>query len=281
VAESSTLRVQDVRAILRLVGECRDLGDDRLAWRGHLLAELARLADADLGMTGEMAGCRAQRPIDLGAAEWGWENGFDRNLYIEQMKRMHADPNYSPAMNLYFSRLAREDGVCHSRRELIPDRAWYSSHDYNSIHLPYGVDHILWCFRSIPRVVSDENSGIVLIRSSGRRDFRPRDRTLIREAHAALTPLIGGALARFDEPCPRQLTPRVRQVLACLLEGDGDKQIASRLRLSVHTVNEYTKVVYRHFGVNGRLELLARWVRRGWGARLPGKIDGVSEAARP
>jgi hypothetical protein len=71
VAESSSLRARDVRAILRLVGECRDLGDDCAAWRGHLIAELSRLADADLAMAGEMAGCRAQRPVDLGTAEWG------------------------------------------------------------------------------------------------------------------------------------------------------------------------------------------------------------------
>jgi DNA-binding NarL/FixJ family response regulator len=90
---------------------------------------------------------------------------------------------------------------------------------------------------------------------------------LVRETHAALAPLIGGVLARFDDPSPRDLTPRLRQVLDCLLEGDGDKQIAARLQLSVHTVNEYTKKIYGHFGVRGRTELLARWICRGWGAQ--------------
>jgi DNA-binding CsgD family transcriptional regulator len=49
--------------------------------------------------------------------------------------------------------------------------------------------------------------------------------------------------------------------------GDGDKQAAVRLKLSRYTVNEYTKQIYRHFGVQGRAELLARWVKRGRGAR--------------
>jgi DNA-binding CsgD family transcriptional regulator len=54
------------------------------------------------------------------------------------------------------------------------------------------------------------------------------------------------------------------------LEGDGDKQIAARLVLSKYTVNQYTKLIFRHFGVNSRPELLARWVRRGYGGRSPG-----------
>ena len=63
------------------------------------------------------------------------------------------------------------------------------------------------------------------------------------------------------------MPPRARHVLKCLLEGDGDKQAAGRLKLSPFTVNEYTKQIYRHFGVQGRAELLARWIKRGWGAR--------------
>ena len=82
-----------------------------------------------------------------------------------------------------------------------------------------------------------------------------------------LAPLVGGPLAWFAEPQPSQLPPRVRQVLRCLLEGDGDKQAAARLGISPHTVNVHTKAIFRHFGVQSRAELLARWVRRGWGGR--------------
>ncbi len=76
--------------------------------------------------------------------------------------------------------------------------------------------------------------------------------------------MIGGPLARVAEPTPMALPPSVRRVLACILEGDGDKQIAAKLGLSIYTVNDYTKTIYRHFGVQSRSQLLARWVRRGW-----------------
>jgi DNA-binding NarL/FixJ family response regulator len=64
------------------------------------------------------------------------------------------------------------------------------------------------------------------------------------------------------------LSPRLRQVLRCLLEGDADKHVAARLCLTRNTVNQYAKVLFRHFGVRSRAKLLARWARRGWGGRF-------------
>ena len=54
---------------------------------------------------------------------------------------------------------------------------------------------------------------------------------------------------------------RLRQVLDCLLEGDSEKQVAARLGVTPPTVNQYVKAVYRHFRVNSRAELMARWIR--------------------
>lgn len=135
------------------------------------------------------------------------------------------------------------------------------------IQKTFRADHILWCFRQIPGARAGECSGIILNRRAGAPNFGPRDRSIVREAHAALSPLIGGPLARYADPSPLDLSPRARQVLACMLEGDGDKQIALRMALSTHTVNQYAKAIYRHFRVQSRPQLLARWVRRGWGPR--------------
>jgi DNA-binding CsgD family transcriptional regulator len=52
----------------------------------------------------------------------------------------------------------------------------------------------------------------------------------------------------------------VRPVLQRLLAGDAEKQAAQKLGLSRHTVHEYTKILYRIFGVNSRGELLAQFV---------------------
>src|SRR5437588_12735 len=57
------------------------------------------------------------------------------------------------------------------------------------------------------------------------------------------------------------LPPRQRQTLQLLLAGHGEKQAASQLQVSTNTVHHYVKAIYRHFGVNSRSELLAKWVK--------------------
>ena len=125
----------------------------------------------------------------------------------------------------------------------------------------------VWCFRARPGAPSPGGStGLLAARATGERDFTPTQKRLVELAVAAVAPLVGGALAGFADPSPSELPPRTRQVLKCLLEGDGDKQVAARLGIAVLTVNQHTKRIYAHFGVRSRAELLARWVRRGWGA---------------
>lgn len=58
------------------------------------------------------------------------------------------------------------------------------------------------------------------------------------------------------------LSPRQRQTLDLLLSGNAEKEIATRLRISRHTVHVYVKSLYKRFNVCSRGELLAQWVHR-------------------
>ena len=177
-------------------------------------------------------------------------------------------------------RRADRPAVPFRRTDVVADRGWYRSTDYQFVFRGYGVDHVIYVLRAIPSADGDEDVGISLARAQGRPDYDGREKAIVAELTALLTPMAGGPLARFADPSPLDLAPRPRAVLACLLEGDGDKQIAARLRLSVHTVNQYTQVILRHFGTSSRQELLARWVRRGWG-RLPWIEPPASPTANP
>jgi DNA-binding NarL/FixJ family response regulator len=84
--------------------------------------------------------------------------------------------------------------------------------------------------------------------------------------HDGLAPLIGRALASASDPSPSDLTPRLQQVLLCLVEGDSEKEVAARLTLSPLTVHEYVKRIYHHFGATTRAELMAFLMRRHWAA---------------
>lgn len=266
-SKSNRLRLSDVRPMIRLVGECRDLGDDSRGWRTHLLAGLARLTGAGMGISAELGHCVRGPRRDLGTETWGWENGFDRAMWLRMLAAFQKNPHCNILMNQYIGRLPEDDGVCLSRADLIRDRDWYRSDYYQVLHRAVGVDATLTCFRTVPGA-ADEYSEVFLCRAPGESDFSGRAKAIVREVHAAIAPLVGNALARFNDPCPSDLPPRTRQVLGCLLEGDSDKQVAARLGMSGHTVNGHTKVLFRHFGVQTRMELLARWVRHGYGGRL-------------
>lgn len=53
------------------------------------------------------------------------------------------------------------------------------------------------------------------------------------------------------------LTPAQRRVYDCLMEGASEKQAATGLHLSIHTVHSHIKVIYKVFSVTTRAELLA------------------------
>lgn len=265
MSKATDLRNTEIRALYELAGECREQGDDPHRWREHFSRRLAELIGADLVFCVETAGCKRKSPRDLGVAEWGWEQGFNRAGWARALAEFHHNPFYSVGLQSYFRRFSQEDGVAHSRRDLVSDQRWDRSIDREVVHRVVGIDHVAWCFRTLSDA-GDEQSGIIATREEGRRDFAEREKALLKAAHAVVAPAIGSSLARFREPAPSALPPRVQQVLRCLLEGNGDKQVAARLGISPQTVNVYTKQIFRHFGVQGRSELLARWIRRGWSA---------------
>ena len=265
MAKSSLLRARDLRDLFRLTGECRDLGDDAAAWRRHWLGSLARLVGAELACGGESARVNHRVQVTAGF-EWGWENGFDRATFLRLFPQIKDDISVVELHQAYFAHpiTAALGGTGLSRTDLVADQNWYPSKQYATLYEPIGVDHVLCCFQPAPGLPGVWNS-ITLNRPKGvKLDFSQRHRRIVGESCAQVTPLLGRALARHVAPSPFELAPRVRQVLRCLLEGDGDKQVARRLGISPYTVNQYTKVLYRHFHVASRAELLALWIRRGY-----------------
>ncbi len=261
MTKSASLRIEDLRAIVQLVGECRDLGDDPAAWQQHQSQSVARLTGATVVTAGDMIGRWGQPSYAGPLFSWGWGNRVDQDTWLEWLVPFKDDATFSQGVMRYMEHFRQEDGVALTRTDLLSSREYEGSAEHECCrHI--GVDHMIGCFRMLSRA-KDAFRALCLWRAPGERDFTRRERMLLREVQAATVPLIGSALARPGEPSPAALPPRVRQVLCCLLEGDGDKQIARRLGLTRYTINEYTKTLFRYFGVQSRAELLARWVR--WG----------------
>jgi DNA-binding CsgD family transcriptional regulator len=103
--------------------------------------------------------------------------------------------------------------------------------------------------------------GIALFRPPNERPYSSRHRRLLHLFHSELAPYLGADLAPPGNDPISSLSPRLRDVLACLLKGDSEQQVASRLGLTRDTTHQYVKAIYRRLGVNTRGELMARFVR--------------------
>ena len=81
------------------------------------------------------------------------------------------------------------------------------------------------------------------------------------ELHDAIVTVFGGGTV-FDHTAAadlaRELTPRERQVLALVVQGHSDREIARRLRLSVRTAQNHLSAIRRKTGLHRRAGL-ASW----------------------
>jgi DNA-binding NarL/FixJ family response regulator len=93
----------------------------------------------------------------------------------------------------------------------------------------------------------------------------------IREVHEGGSPMsapiarkvvqsLQAVPARGDENA--ELSPREREVLNGLAEGQAYKQIADRLGVSIHTVRNYIRRIYEKLHVQSRTEAVAKFLGR-------------------
>jgi len=256
MAKSDLLRVQDVRDAYRLIGECRDLGSNPVLWHRHMLDGLCWLIGARTAAGGEGRWNRSHSPVKvISAVEVGLDSR-EHQLFVAYLRDL------GPPGDPIFRALGRLGGrhVVRTRPQLVSDADWYGSSVWNEYQRPIGIDHQ---FTSMYQVAGTDAIDVIgLHRSVGERQFSPREQQLLTFFHAELGALIGRSLVRATEAGPATLSPRLRQTLACLLEGDSEKHVASRLGLSHATIHEYVTALYRHFGVQSRAQLMAHAIRR-------------------
>ncbi len=103
------------------------------------------------------------------------------------------------------------------------------------------------------------SSGIGIYRRFGRPDFTDRE---IRITHIILKEVPWLHEQGWPEDrgaTVHQLARRQRMALNLLIAGQGRKQIADHMKISVNTVHEYIKDIYDFFGVHSQAELMSRF----------------------
>jgi len=78
------------------------------------------------------------------------------------------------------------------------------------------------------------------------------------------------------------LSPRQRNTLNRLLEGESEKEVAKEMGLSHHTVHIYVKQLYRYYGVRSRAELQSWFYKRAITLLVAGRtVEATTAWAAP
>lgn len=264
----TNLRVAEVRDAYRLIGECRDLAADPALWQPHMMGGLSRLLDA--AASGGEGVLTASGIVPLTFFDSGFDAAGRRN-YLGYVR------DGGPTVDPFVSALRQIPGstVTCTRRQIVDDAVYDRAPVFDRYLRPGNIDHRL---ASVSTSADRRICLLHLHRSRRERDFSPRDRALLDFFHREITPLVGRALVSAAEPSPEKLPRRLRQTLACLVEGDSEKQIAARLGVSHATTHQYVTALYRRFGVNSRGQLLAHVVKR---LARPEWRDGLEADGEP
>jgi DNA-binding CsgD family transcriptional regulator len=246
MGRSERLRLSQVRAVFRLVGEVRELGADTLAWRSHMVRRLCALLDAPVGMGGEIP---PGSTTPTAAVDMGWGTARDRREWREFIAG--GDDAVDPVV--VNAPALRRRRYSLSRRQLAEDR---KSDGTNAFELRRraGLDDCITS--SVPLPVAGWDHVFMLMRPLEGRPFSRGERRLADLFHRELARLWRTGPGEAPPP-EATLSPRQRQVLACLLNGDGEKQAARKLDISVRTAHNHVTALHRHFGVHSRSELMA------------------------
>jgi hypothetical protein len=234
-------------ALLRLIFELCEIGNDTVAWNYHLLAKLDPLLGADFG-TAYVFG-RSLDPLN-----------FEKRLYVEhnldpawqqylQEKGVVEQP-HTPAI---MARLGTDFTV--TRQALIDDEIWYGSQFYREVASQIGWDQLI-CSQVFVEPLGMVH-GLGLARRVGGAPFGAREVAMLRFFHGELAHLWRKPESVEIDSLPKRLT----ETIGGMRRGLSRKEIAAELDISPHTVHSYERQLFERFGVKSRGELLARLAR--------------------
>lgn len=243
--------LKTLRDAYALVGECRELGADPLAWRQHLAEGLcAIIPDTNVIVYELNVSRHTNRKFTSSFVGHGWTTGEARDLFLAYLAC--GDLAENPLLNHVIS--AREGLLVTRAFHLMPVEDW------RCLSLWEFVDEADLDIDSVTTASTrgDRKQAITVHRYKDAGPLAERDASLISLLQREITSGLGGRLASFAVPSALELPFRSREVLMHLLRGWTVKQIAAGLDISRHTVIDYIKVIHKHFGVSRRGELIAR-----------------------
>jgi DNA-binding CsgD family transcriptional regulator len=252
-SRTSKLRLGQTRQLLRLIGEATEFPENDPARARHLVAGVLRILRAAVGTC--VTDCEPSGPgVYVSAVRAGWDDSTLPALHRLESEGSDGHPCCRELTRMCPMTAAAT--VTARRGDIVAAKAWYTSSYVQNVLLPVHLDHPLFSRRRLRPLTTIQ--GIGFYRDKNDRPFDEEDRNLLHLFHVECGSMLEPAACALGYDRRAGLAPRQRETLDLLLAGLGDKEIADRLGISPHTVNHYTKTIYRHFGVGSRATLIAR-----------------------
>lgn len=247
---AARLRIRDVRCVLRLMTDLVERRHNSLEWFRHLLDNAPALIGAN-GMIAAQVGIPLpQHPAPTTYAACGAIDDSARRAFIIgafSTGAVFSDPLYRRVMDLPQRIIALR------REDVASDEEWYNSEIYKRFYIPtgFGATVTLRCVSPLLRRLFV----ITMFRNVVCPAFSAQDVGVLKFFGTELLHKLeqDARVARFGQPLPR----REEEVLMLLRDGLSEKEVASRLELSRHTVHTYVRQLFKRFSVSSRTELLA------------------------
>jgi DNA-binding CsgD family transcriptional regulator len=251
------LSEQDIRAIVRLLGEVAAIQTGHIDQKRYLLNGIPNLVDGDVWVWNQgFSGSLDRPPAVIQLLDEGWRSPEQRNWFyraISDETHVHAGHAGLVAM--------LGDTVRHltaNKQQIVSDQQFVTSENYQRLYRHTGLSAFIISFYPVSTV--GHFSGIGVHRVQGKPDFTERDRRILHLITSEIDWLHRAGVPESGAPSAIPLTQRQRQVLFFLLAGDSIKQVAAKLEISAHTVNDYVKLIHKHYNVSSRGELLSKFL---------------------
>lgn len=260
--EQEKLAVDEIRQLLQLVAELHAAparGEDR---RERMLKGLCDLLKTDAGestiLESNPRGIRI-----LSSVQFGLDRRISDSLITAHNgRRVLTDPAAKQLIKLLPrspQNLAVPSVTTRIRHELVTDSQWMKSDFIRQLRKPLNVHDSVYSARQIE--VSPRRIALLyLMRRPGlnRSAITRHERKIAHLFHSEAGWVYEGNTV--SSAIPDGLTTRQKECLRYLLAGKSEKEIASRLKVSPHTVHAHVKAVYRGLGVQSRAKLMAQFM---------------------
>ena len=245
----------DVRAIVRLLGEVAGMHGSIQTKKRRVMEGLSELIRAD------MWACAIGTINNPQGAPTLLSFQYDHISVDERaaMTTYGQDAERPAPENVASAQLIAQAFHWTRRRDqLVSDAEWYGDPVNLQRHREMGYEDFL--YSSYPLSEPGTYSIFGFYRRFGRAGFTDRDCRLIHIVTAEVDWLHEEREPVRNAQQMGTLPPRLRTVFILMLDGWDRQAIARQMHLSPHTVSDYMKQIYHHFGVDGHVALLRRFM---------------------